>query len=295
MLNQKWMPPWSAPGGLPQPPSVDLRGGLERLQRGDAHALRGPRLVNVLAAHLAVLQDLQLDAALRPCHDLVGHRRGHLDDLGQALHEAEPCGDVLGEVPVLQVRHELPVYLLARMREAVVTLVRVHAGLQGGGVGHLAVVAVQVPLLQGAGVLQAKAGAERLHLAADGLRLLRHLHKDVFRVVVHALVEERLRVLGRAVPDFGVPAAKHDTGMDNHPRVAQADAEVVRALLQPGRNPDETLQGRQRVGRLRRRGHRPDDAVLDAQDCRLLAPLGEAASPRQRLEAAEDHVLGFIA
>mmetsp|Transcript_556 Transcript_556/g.1513 ORF Transcript_556/g.1513 Transcript_556/m.1513 type:complete len:224 (+) Transcript_556:828-1499(+) len=114
--------------GLGQRSLVNLCSLKESVQGADASRLRGPRLCDVRATHLAVHKDAHANAALGPLQDLVCHGRGHAQDLREALVEAHARGHVLRKVPVLQVGHKLAtVSVLHRVRQALVARVRVHA------------------------------------------------------------------------------------------------------------------------------------------------------------------------
>mmetsp|Transcript_36345 Transcript_36345/g.65714 ORF Transcript_36345/g.65714 Transcript_36345/m.65714 type:complete len:222 (+) Transcript_36345:760-1425(+) len=179
------------------------------------------------------------------------------------------------------------------MLQSVVGGVRVHAPLQGRSVGHLAIVAVQVPLLQRACVTQIQSWNELLSLSGHSLSLVGHLNKNLLRELIHSLVEERRLVLGLAIPRLGTPAAVHHAWVNDHAWVPQADAQVVGAILHPGVDAKQSLQLGHGLFR-RGRTHSCKDVVLRAQDGSLPPPLCESARPGQGLEAAEDHVLGFV-
>merc|ERR1712113_361354 len=92
-------------------------------------------------------------AVLGPKHDFVDCRCWDREDLSHAFCKTEACGNILSKVAALQARHVVSRFALARMREPIVGFVCVHAALQRGGVTHLAVIAINVPLLQGASIL----------------------------------------------------------------------------------------------------------------------------------------------
>mmetsp|Transcript_104142 Transcript_104142/g.299726 ORF Transcript_104142/g.299726 Transcript_104142/m.299726 type:complete len:306 (+) Transcript_104142:95-1012(+) len=274
--------------------ALDLGERDEFVQGIDADALRRPRLVHILPFHLPVHQDLHLDVLLGPDQDLVDPRGRQGQDLRQAPREAKARGDVLGEVAVLQVGKEVPGLAGARVRQTIVGLVGVHAGLEGGCVRHLSGIAVQVPLLQSAGVGEVEAWHDLLHFPAHGLDFLRHAHKHLLGEVIHALVEERLLVQRLAVPFLRAPAAVHHAGMDDRAWVPQADAQIRGAAGDTREHAEQALQRCEGLPGLRHRRHCSQDAALGAEDRRLPAPLREAARPRQRLEADEDHVVRLL-
>merc|ERR1712224_373675 len=64
--------------------------------------------------------------------------------------------------------------------------------------------------------------------------LVRHAKKDLLCEIINTLIEEWLFSLGFTIPTLRAPAAVHHSRMDNHSRVAKADAEVVWPLDDEG-------------------------------------------------------------
>mmetsp|Transcript_111357 Transcript_111357/g.265661 ORF Transcript_111357/g.265661 Transcript_111357/m.265661 type:complete len:432 (+) Transcript_111357:182-1477(+) len=273
---------------------LDFGGRQESFKCGDAHSLGSSGLGQVLAGHLPVHHDLQANALLAPLHDLVDGGGLQTHDLSQAFREAQPGRDVLCQVAVLQIWHELAVNLFAGVLQAVVGSVGVHASLERGGVLHLPIVAVQVPLLQRTSVLHVQALGNLLHLPAQELDLIGHAGQNRLREVIDALVEEGGLILGIAIPALGAPSTIHHAGVDDHARIAEADAQVVRTLQHLWVHAKKALELSEGLLRCRHGGHGCKNVVLSAEDGGLLAPLREAACPGQCLEAAEDHVLGLV-
>mmetsp|Transcript_111358 Transcript_111358/g.265666 ORF Transcript_111358/g.265666 Transcript_111358/m.265666 type:complete len:414 (+) Transcript_111358:237-1478(+) len=249
---------------------------------------------NVSSSHLAIHQEALAQALLCKRNDLVHGGCGHLKELRQAASEAQACGHILGQVAVLQVRHEAAVRSIHGMGEPDVGTVGVHGQLQSGVIRHLPLVGVQVPLVQSAGILQIKAGHHGFHLAAHILHLPGQAQQHPLREVIHTLVEERLLRQGLAIPLLSAPAPIHDTRVDHLARVPEADAQVVRTLQHLWVHAKKALELSEGLLRCRHGGHGCKNVVLSAEDGGLLAPLREAACPGQCLEAAEDHVLGLV-
>ena len=90
----------------------------EVVERVGATCLRRARLAKNRATHLAINEDAHADMHVRPAEDLVCHQHGDLQDFPEACVEAHAHRHILGEVPILQVGHELAVLLDVGMGEA---------------------------------------------------------------------------------------------------------------------------------------------------------------------------------
>mmetsp|Transcript_58416 Transcript_58416/g.92508 ORF Transcript_58416/g.92508 Transcript_58416/m.92508 type:complete len:207 (-) Transcript_58416:848-1468(-) len=138
----------------------------EILLRVDPNSLRGSGLSQVWAGHFAIHQEALAQRLLCESDHLVDGWRGNLQQLRQSAGEAQTGGHVLSQVAILQVGHEASIHRVHGMSKPNVGAVGVHGQLQSGIIGHLPLVAVQVPAVQGARILQVEAGDQCLHLPA---------------------------------------------------------------------------------------------------------------------------------
>mmetsp|Transcript_80268 Transcript_80268/g.167081 ORF Transcript_80268/g.167081 Transcript_80268/m.167081 type:complete len:309 (+) Transcript_80268:1185-2111(+) len=268
----------------------------EGLQRRDAGGLWSPGSADVRAIHLSIHHDFPSNAILSPEQYLVSHGHRNSQQLAQTFVEAQAGRHIFREVSVLQVGDvHAPLYLLAWVGQPSVAWVCVHAALEGGVICHLATIAVQVPLMQGACVLQVQPRYDFLHLRLDSLHLVCKFSKHALGELVHTLVKQRLFRERLAVPLLRAPSAVHHPRVDLGSGVSKADAQVVGALHDVGKHAKAALKDGEGRVELRWRSHSSKDAAFGSKACCLPTPFGETAGPRKSLETHENHVLCLVA
>mmetsp|Transcript_111359 Transcript_111359/g.265671 ORF Transcript_111359/g.265671 Transcript_111359/m.265671 type:complete len:363 (+) Transcript_111359:166-1254(+) len=274
--------------------SGDL-GHLEELLLGiDSDSLRCSRFPNVGTGHLAISQEAFAEVLLGEGNHLVHGGRWHFQKLRESSGKAQACRNILGEVSVLQVRHEATIHFLHGMRKAGVGTVRVHGQLERGVIRHLSFVRVQVPLMQCARILQVETRNQRLYLTADCLHFVRKPEEDTLCEVINALIEQRLFGQLLTIPLLRTPAAIHDSWMNDLSRVAQADAQVVGALQDFRKDAQEPLESCDGVGGLTLRRDSSQNLPFGAEDRGPFAPLGETTCPWQCLEPNERQTVSLL-
>mmetsp|Transcript_80272 Transcript_80272/g.167133 ORF Transcript_80272/g.167133 Transcript_80272/m.167133 type:complete len:309 (+) Transcript_80272:1185-2111(+) len=267
----------------------------EGLQRRDAGGLWSPGSADVRAIHLSIHHDFPSNAILSPEQYLVSHGHRNSQQLAQTFVEAQAGRHIFREVSVLQVGDvHAPLYLLAWVGQPSVAWVCVHAALEGGVICHLATIAVQVPLVQRAGILQIKVRDDGFHLFLHCLHLVGQAQKNLLCEVIDTLVEEGLLGHRLAVPLLLAPAAVHDSWVDLRSRISKADAQVGGTFHNVGEHAEAALEHGEGLVELAGRGDGRQDAAFGAEAGGFSPPLCESACPRKGFKAHEDHVLGLL-